>query len=108
MSDLGRVLAGPWGAVIAIAAMSAATYLCRISGAIVMSRVTLTRRMDRGLRALPGSIVMATILPVALDNGWPAILSLVATTFAMILTRKELVGLAAGLGTLSLIRALGF
>jgi uncharacterized membrane protein len=108
MSDPGAVLTGPWGPVIAIAAMSLATYLCRISGAIVMSRVSLTRRMERGLRALPGSIVMATILPVALDNGPPAILSLVATTAAMILTRKELVGLAAGLGTLSLIRALGF
>jgi len=106
MSTLDAVIAGPWGAALAIAAMAAATFLCRIAGVAIMSRVRITPRVERGLRALPGSIVMATILPVVLDNGWPAMLALAATILTMIRTRSELASLAAGLGTLAVVRAL--
>jgi uncharacterized membrane protein len=107
MSEFPAVVSGPWGATFAIAAMALATFLCRIAGALVMSRIRITPRVSRGLRALPGSIVLATIGPVALDQGWAAVVSLAATTVAMALTRREVIGLAAGLGTLSLIRAVG-
>jgi uncharacterized membrane protein len=107
MNDLSTVTSGPWGPALAITAMALATFLCRIAGAVVMSRITITPRVKRGLRALPGSIVLATIGPVALDQGGGAIVSLAATVTAMVLTRREAIALAAGLGTLSLIRAFG-
>jgi len=107
MTELGAIAAGSWGAILVIAAMAAVTFLCRIAGVVVMSRVRITPRVERGLRALPGSIIMATILPVVIDNGLPAILALFATIAAMALTRIDLVALAVGLGTLSLLRALG-
>jgi uncharacterized membrane protein len=72
-----------------------------------MSRVRITPRMERGLRALPGSIILATILPVVIDNGLPAIVALSAAVVAMVVTRIDIVGLLVGLGTLSIIRALG-
>ncbi|WP_230531253.1 AzlD family protein [Microvirga roseola] len=100
------LIAQPWGAVMAIAGMAAVTFLCRIAGVVVMSRMRLTPRIERGLRALPGSIILATILPVVLDKGWPAIVALAATILTMALTRIDLLSLAAGLGTLSVIRAL--
>lgn len=103
-----EMLATPWGTALTIAAMAAVTFLCRIAGAVVMSRVRLTPRMERGLRALPGSIIMATILPAVIDNGFPAIVALAATILTMVLTRLDLAALVAGLGTLSIIRALGF
>jgi uncharacterized membrane protein len=105
MNGLGTLVAGPWGSALVIASMALATYLCRIAGVAIMSRVRITPRIERGLRALPGSIIMATILPVALDNGPPAILALAATMAAMAATRNELVGLLTGLGALALIRA---
>lgn len=108
MIDFAALAAGPWGSTLAVAAMALATYLCRIAGAVVMSRVAITPRMERGLRALPGSIILATILPMTIDNGLPAIVSIAAGVVTMAFTRIELVGLAAGLGTLSLIRALSF
>lgn len=114
MSDLSSIaivtdiIAGPWGSAFAILAMGVATFLCRIAGALVISRMALTPRMERGLRALPGSVIVATILPVTLDNGPAGIVSLTATAAAMAVTRKELISLAAGLGTLSGLRALGF
>jgi uncharacterized membrane protein len=87
--------------------MTLVTFLCRIAGVVVMSRVRLTPRMERGLRALPGSIILATILPVVIDNGLPAIMALSAAVLAMVVTRIDIVGLLVGLGTLSIIRAFG-
>lgn len=107
MSSLGAVIASPWGSVLAIAAMTLVTFLCRIAGVVVMSRVRLTPRIERGLRALPGSIILATILPVVIDNGLPAIIALSAAMVAMAVTRIDIVGLLVGLGTLSIIRAFG-
>jgi uncharacterized membrane protein len=107
MNSLGAVIASPWGSVLAIAAMTLVTFLCRIAGVVVMSRVRITPRIERGLRALPGSIILATILPVVIDNGLPAIIALTAAILAMAVTRIDIVGLVVGLGTLSIIRAFG-
>ncbi len=107
MNGFGSFIASPWGSVLAIAAMTLVTFLCRIAGVAVMSRVRITPRIERGLRALPGSIILATILPVVIDNGWPAMIALAAAVIAMAVTRIDIVGLVAGLGTLAVIRALG-
>jgi uncharacterized membrane protein len=105
MSDFGAFIASPWGSLLAIAGMALVTFLCRIAGVVLMRHVRITPRVERGLRALPGSIILATILPVALDNGWPALVALGAAIAVMATTRIDLLGLAAGLGTLSIIRA---
>ncbi|WP_201860534.1 AzlD family protein [Microvirga soli] len=107
MNGFGSFIAGPWGSVVAIAAMTLVTFLCRIAGVVVMSRVRITPRIERGLRALPGSIILATILPVVIDNGWPAMIALAAAIVAMAVTRIDIVGLLTGLGTLAVIRAFG-
>lgn len=107
MNALPSLDLATWGAALAIATMAAVTFLCRIAGVVLMSRVRLTPRMERGLRALPGSIIMATILPVIIDNGFPAILAMAATIVAMMATRIDLVALLVGLGTLSVLRAFG-
>ncbi|HZH11447.1 MAG TPA: AzlD domain-containing protein [Microvirga sp.] len=106
MNGWSAFITSPWGAIIAIAAMTLVTFLCRIGGVVLMSHVRITPRIERGLRALPGSIILATILPAALDSGWPAIAALGAAVAVMAATRIDLLGLAAGLGTLSVIRAL--
>ncbi len=107
MNALSAFVASPWGSVLAIAGMTLVTFLCRIAGVVVMSRVRITPRFERGLRALPGSIILATILPAVVDNGWPALVALGAAVIAMAVTRIDIVGLVAGLGTLAIIRALG-
>ena len=107
MNGFGGFIASPWGSVLAIAGMTLVTFLCRIAGVVVMSRVRITPRIERGLRALPGSIILATILPVVIDNGLPAMLALAAAIMAMAVTRIDIVGLVVGLGTLAVIRAFG-
>ena len=97
----------PYGAVIAIAAMALATYLCRVAGVLIMSRVRITRPVERALGALPGSIVAATIVPVALRSGAPAIVGIVAAIVVMRVARNELAALLAGLAIAALARAVG-
>ena len=101
------VLAGPAGPYVAILSMTLATYFCRACGVVLMSRMRLTRPVERALRALPGSIVVATVLPIALKAGLPAMIGLAAALAAMSATRHELPALVAGLVTVSALRAAG-
>ena len=104
MHNLIAVPAGPY---LAIAAMAVATYLCRAAGVVLMSRVRLTPPVERALRALPGSIVVATVLPIVIKAGPSAVLGLAAALVTMSLTRHELPALLAGLAAVSAARALG-
>lgn len=101
-ADLGEV-----GPLLAIAAMAAATYLCRISGVLLMSRVRLTPAVERALAALPGSIVVATVAPIALRSGPDGIAGIAAGLLVMRLARNEVLALGAGLATAALLRAAG-
>lgn len=104
---MSEFFAGPAGPYLAIAAMTIATYSCRAAGVVLMSRVQLTRRIERALRALPGSIVVATVLPIALKAGIPAVIGLAVALTTMALTRRELAALLAGLAAVSASRAAG-
>jgi uncharacterized membrane protein len=99
---------GPAGAYIAILAMAVATYLCRISGVVMMGFVPLTPRVRRGLAALPGSIVVATVLPLIERLGLAAGLALLAAVASMVIRRSELLALVVGMSAVSLARAFGF
>lgn len=104
---IDALLAGPAGPWIAILALALVTYLCRASGVVLMSRVRLTPRVERGLRALPGSIVVATALPTGLSAGLPGLLGLVTAAGVMALTRFELAAVLTGMGVVALGRVLG-
>ena len=99
---------GSWGPYLAILGMALATYLCRISGVALMSVIPLTPHVRRGLAALPGSIVVATVLPLIERLGWAAAVALLAAVGTMILRRSELLALLVGMAAISGLRALGF
>lgn len=108
MPAVEAFLAGPLGPAVAIAAMAVATYLCRVSGVFLMSRVSLTPIVERALLALPGSIVAATVAPIALTSGPAAMAGVVASIAAMRFVHNELAALVAGLAVAAVIRATGF
>ena len=101
------ILAGPMGPVLVIAAMAVATYLCRVGGVLLMSRVRLTPMVERALAALPGSIVAATVVPLALKSGPAAILGILAAIVTTRLVHSEFAALAAGLAVAAGLRAMG-
>jgi uncharacterized membrane protein len=104
---LESVLAGTAGPYVAIVAMALGAYGCRIGGIALMARVRVTARVERGMRALPGSIMMATVAPVAVQSGVAAVLGLVAAVAVTAITRFEIAGLVAGLATVAAARAVG-
>jgi uncharacterized membrane protein len=54
-------IAGAWGATVAIFAMTVATYLCRASGVVLMSRVRITPRVERALAAAGTAALTALV-----------------------------------------------
>lgn len=108
MPALDRAVAEPFGFYLAIAAIALATYLCRAAGYVVMSRVSVTPALERALQALPGSIVIAIVLPAAMRSGPAAIAGVLAGLVAMQVSRSEIVALLAGLIVVSTVRAAGF
>ena len=96
----------PFGTFLAIAAMSFATVLTRLSGHWMMGRVTLTPRIRRMLEALPGSVVAALVMPVMVKDGLPATLAIVTVGALMIWRRNEFVALACGIAVAAGLRAL--
>lgn len=96
-----------WGPYLAILAMAAATYLCRVSGVVLMGFIPLTPHVRRGLAALPGSIVVATVVPLIERLGMAAGLALLAAVGSMVLRRSEVLALLVGMAVVSAARAFG-
>ena len=90
-----------------MAVMALVTYLCRVSGYAFMGFVPLTPRVRRGLAALPGCIVVATVLPIADRIGPVAFIALAASLAVMAWRRSEILALAVGLGVVTALRTWG-
>ena len=94
-----------WPAIVAVSLVS---YLIRISGFWLMGRIEIGARMRRALEALPGSIFVATVLPIAVRSGPPGIAAALAAATLMLTTRREILAIFGGLGAGAATRALGF
>jgi uncharacterized membrane protein len=94
-------------ALLAILVMAAMNYLMRAAGFWVMGHVPLTKRTQRMLEALPGSIVAATVLPIIARSGVAAGIAVAAAAGAMIWTGNSFLGVAVGVATAALVRATG-
>ncbi|SHF35020.1 Uncharacterized membrane protein [Modicisalibacter ilicicola DSM 19980] len=96
----------PTGTLLAILIMALITYLTRSGGLLIMSRVPIGPRVQRFINAMSGSVLIAVIVPMAVEGDWGARWALLATLGAMLITRKPLVAIAAGILSAALWRAL--
>ena len=101
MSDFSP---GPWSVIFATALV---TFLLRIGGYWLMSRVPITPRVKRALDALPASIFIATVAPIAVKAGVAGAAAVAITGVIMYFTRKEIPSLAAGFAVAAALRAAG-
>ena len=99
MNELGRD-----GAIVAILAMAAVTYAMRAGGFWLMAYVPLTARLRRVLEALPGAVVVATVLPIAVREGLPALLAIAAAGATMVVRRNDFLAVIAGMAVAALAR----
>lgn len=88
-----------FGAMLAIVIMGAVSYLTRAGGVLIMSRVPIGPRVQRFINAMAGSVLVAVIMPMALDGDTAARLALVTTATVMLTTGKTLAAIATGMAT---------
>jgi uncharacterized membrane protein len=94
--------------MIAFAAMTAVTVASRLGGYWLMGYVTVTPRIRRMLDALPGSIIVAAALPVAVNGGVVVMFAIAAAMAVTIIRRNDFLAVITGMAVAALARALGF
>ncbi len=95
------------GAIIAILAMAAASYLTRVSGYWLMGHIPMTPRVRRSLEVLPGAIMAATVVPIVAKVGPVALLAVLVAMVSMVLRRNEFLAAGLALAAASLARLYG-
>ena len=96
-----------WGMAAAIAAMAVATYAMRAGGFWLMAHVPPSACLRRMLEALPGSVVVATVLPIIVREGFAAAIAIAAAGAVMLVRRNDLLAVLTGMAVAALARAAG-
>jgi uncharacterized membrane protein len=81
------------------------TYATRLSGLIVMDFFPLTKRMERALDAMTGSVFVAFVVPAFYKGDIGVKLATAAALIVMFTTKKILLALTAGVLTAVIARA---
>lgn len=94
------------GALAIVLAMAVVTLATRWGGIYVMSFVPISYRVKQFIQAMSGSVLVALLAPMAMagDNG--ARLALLTTATIMLLLKKPLPAIAAGILAAALLRQL--
>ena len=89
----------------ALAVMTVVTVASRLW---LMGYVNVTPRVRRMLDALPGSIIVAASLPIAVNGGAVVLFAIGAAVAITIIRRNEFVAVITGMAVAALARAMGF
>lgn len=92
----------------ALAVMTVVTVASRLGGFWLMGYVNVTPRVRRMLDALPGSIIVAASLPIAVNGGAVVLFAIGAAVAITIIRRNEFVAVITGMAVAALARAMGF
>lgn len=83
--------------LIVIAAMTMVTLMTRLGGVFLMSFVPINRRVEGFINGMSGSVLIALIVPMAVQGDTAARLALLTTLLTMLWLKKPLPSIAAGL-----------
>ncbi len=82
---------------LALGVIAVVTYITRVGGLVIMSRISITKRIERSLGALAGSVIVAIVAPAALEGDLAAKAAVVAAIVTMLLTRNAALAMGTGL-----------
>lgn len=105
---MSAIEGGGFGMLAAIAAMAVATYAMRAGGFWMMQHVPPSPRLRKMLNALPGSVIVATVLPIVVRDGVTAMLAIGAAMAVMLATRRDILAVIAGMAVAAGMRAAGW
>lgn len=83
--------------LIVILLMAAVTLLARFGGVWVMSVVPINQRVESFINAMSGSVLIAILVPVAVEGDVAARMALLATAGVMLALRRPMPAIAAGI-----------
>ncbi|AYN96987.1 AzlD domain-containing protein [Pseudomonas sp. LTJR-52] len=94
------------GTLIIVLIMAVVTLATRWGGVFVMSFVPINLRVQQFISAMSGSVLVALLAPLALEGDNAARLALLTTALTMLLTKKPLPAITAGVLVAALFRHL--
>lgn len=86
-----------WGSLVVVLIMAVVTLATRWGGVFVMSFVPISHRVRQFIGAMSGSVLVALLAPLALDGDGGARLALATTALLMLVLKKPLPAIAAGM-----------
>jgi uncharacterized membrane protein len=98
------VEAGGFFALLIILAMALVTLTTRWGGVYVMSFIPIGYRVKQFINAVSGSVLVALLAPLALEGDAAARLALLTTAVMMLVVKKPLPAIAAGILIAALTR----
>lgn len=93
--------------LLAILAMAAASYACRVAGYLLMGYIPITSRVQAALKAIPLGVMIGIVLPSAISGKVPEIVGLVVVFIAMKTAKHDVVAALAGAAAVGICRWLG-
>lgn len=88
-----------YGGLVLIGLMTLVTLATRFGGVWVMSFIPINRRVESFINAMSGSVLIAIIVPMAVEGDVAARLALLATALVMLATRHTMTAIGAGIAT---------
>jgi uncharacterized membrane protein len=92
------------GILLIIALMALVTLVTRFGGVFLMSFVKINPRVESFINAMASSVLIAILTPMAFDGDLGARLALGTTAVLMLVFRKPLPAIAAGILAAALAR----
>ncbi|MFT4609180.1 MAG: putative membrane protein [Cellvibrionaceae bacterium] len=92
------------GALIIIGVMAIVTLATRWGGIFIMDFVPINDRVQQFINAMSGSVLIALLTPLAINGDMGAKLALIATAITMLVLKKPLIAIAAGIVVAALVR----
>ena len=90
--------------ILTIAGMAIVTYFSRIAGFWLMNRVKITPRLERWLKALPGTILISIVTPTVFSSGKAEAFAGLATFLVAWFSKNLILAMGVGVATVSLLR----
>ncbi|WP_428419031.1 AzlD family protein [Methylibium sp.] len=93
-----------FGSLVVVLIMAIVTLATRWGGVFVMAYVPIGHRVRQFIGAMSGSVLVAVLAPLAMDGDGGARLALATTATVMLLLKKPLPAIAAGMMAAAIFR----
>lgn len=93
-----------WGLLLIVTLMALVTLATRWGGVFVMAHVPIGPRVRRFIAAMSGSVLVAVLTPLAAQGDHGARAALATTALLMLVFKKPLPAIAAGIVAAALFR----